>query len=201
MINCWLEPNVSNVRHLFMTHLRLDSLFFGVLIAYLVSFRQLEKRLEKFPSWLLVDLGGLCLAPAFIVDLNRWIVTFGLCLFYIGSGLILLGSLRLKSTSSRSLKFVAALGGASYSIYLWHIPVNVWGYVVFLRTESQPDLWNFLVFYVLTSFAVGYAMNRVFENRFLQWRDSWFPSADDIKHLPLRPPDIESLGVSKTLTP
>lgn len=201
ILNCWLEPNISNFRHLFMTHLRLDSLFFGVFIAYLVNYRQLERRLEKVPSWLLIGLGGLCLAPAFIVDLNRWIVTIGLCLFYFGSGLILLGSIRLKSTSRTSVKFIAALGAASYSIYLWHIPVNVWGYLIFLKMEKQPDLTKFLVFYVLVSLAVGFAMNRCFESRFLQWRDYWFPSADKMNRLPASSSDNKALGISKPLTP
>ncbi len=60
----WMQDSV-NARRGFWTHHRIDSLFFGVLIAYLVLYRSLNEKLRGIPSWALLGTGSVCLSHAF----------------------------------------------------------------------------------------------------------------------------------------
>ena len=69
---------------------------------------------------------GLAGTPAFVFRLEKtpFIYTLGLTLFYLGSGMLLVGILLSKiSPSSHLIVLMAMLGAYSYSIYLWHMPV------------------------------------------------------------------------------
>jgi peptidoglycan/LPS O-acetylase OafA/YrhL len=82
----------SFVHHLYPTHLRLDSLLFGVLLAYLAWSRGVA-----FAAWVrkrrspLVLVAVLCLAPVcFLPATDPFMETFGFSLLYIGFGATLL---------------------------------------------------------------------------------------------------------------
>jgi len=176
ILNFLLVPSFSVSQHLFMTHLRIDSLFFGVVLAYLVNYHALERRLERIPTWYLLATGGLLLSPAFVFSQNQWIATIGLSVFYFGSGLILIGALRLRSTSNIAIGLAATFGAASYSIYLWHIPINVWGYLVLEKAIGTPSFLTYLFFYLFGSLIVGFTLNQCFENVILRWRNRRYRS-------------------------
>jgi peptidoglycan/LPS O-acetylase OafA/YrhL len=164
--------------HLFPSHLRMDSLFFGVLISYL--YHIYPKRFLAFAKqfrWVLVVCGIAMLAPAFIFQLETspFISTFGLTIFYIGSGCLLVASIAMTVPDTRAFRFASYIGSHSYSIYLWHVAVAVWLIPVFSRLAGVH--WPlYAVTYVVCSLSVGVAMALLIEFPTLRVRDRFFPS-------------------------
>lgn len=111
------------------THIRIDSLFFGVLLAYLHQFH--PERLRPFAArrGLLLTLGLLLICPMAIPEhRNTFVFTIGYTLLYLGYGCILLAAVYSPTDSSRFgmswehwiVRLTAFIGTFSYSIYLWH---------------------------------------------------------------------------------
>ena len=171
-------PEYSFVRDLARTHLRIDSLFFGVLLSYLCIFRNLEEKLASLPTWLFFAVGCSLLSPAFIFsrESNNWILTVGVVLFYIGSGSILMGALRFPKSNSVPINCLGLLGAASYSIYLWHMPVNVWGWRLMRKVCGLDGFVSYFIVYIIGSCLFGLVMSRVVEFPILRLRDFLFPS-------------------------
>ena len=162
------------------SHIRIDSLFFGVFLSYLAHFRGLLDWLRGVPSWFLVGLGFLLLLPAFFLwrGVHPGITTWGFTVIYLGSGCLVVAALRLKSSRILPLRFLGVLGATSYSIYLWHMPVNSWGSAFWLRILG-PDRFTYpvyLVCFVAGSLFVGWALSHLIEWPFLRLRDRLFPS-------------------------
>ena len=109
----------SFVHHLYPTHLRLDSLLFGVLLAYLAWSRG-----AGFAAWVrkrrspLVLAAALCLAPVcFLPATDPFMETFGFSLVYIGFGAILLLALYAgRPTSVRRADGAASQGDAGVTL-------------------------------------------------------------------------------------
>lgn len=166
--------------HLFPSHLRMDSLFFGVLISYL--YHMYPKRFLAFAKqfkWVLLAFGIAMLAPAFILPLETspFIYTFGLTIFYLGSGCLLVTGIAVTVPDSRPLRFASYIGSHSYSIYLWHGPVAVWMIPAFSRLAGVHWNWPlYAVTYVVSSISVGVAMALLIEFPTLRVRDRFFPS-------------------------
>lgn len=176
--NMILHPVYSHDTYLFPTHIRVDSLLFGVLLAYLYNFHELNEKLAWIPSWVLLGIGGLLLAPAFVFSLedHKWVSVVGLVLFYLGSGACLIGAIRLKSSDNLPLQVLGALGAASYSIYLWHMPVGTWGYIVVSRLSGIDNLYLYLFTSVVLSCLFGWFLSVLIEDPALRARDWLFPS-------------------------
>jgi peptidoglycan/LPS O-acetylase OafA/YrhL len=175
-LRCITATNVGRFdpyEHLFPTHLRIDALLFGVVLASLwhggslAGLRTARRRLA-------LGLGGVALLlPAFAIEVETsWFVhTFGLTLFFVGSGAILIAVVDVAATG-RVLRSLAFVGAHSYSIYLWHIPMRV-GCDRLLADVAAPAR---LAIYVAGSIALGIVMSRVVEFPVLRLRDRWFPS-------------------------
>lgn len=166
----------SFYRDLARTHLRIDSLFFGVLIAFGVHSRVLSW-LDNIPTLVLFASGGALLYPAFACprEANAWINVYGVVLFYIGSGFLLLGAIRFQHGNTFT-RWLASLGAASYSIYLWHMPINHWGYPAFRKLALYESWWIYFLIYVVGSCLVGWLVNRLLETPVIHLRDRLFPS-------------------------
>jgi peptidoglycan/LPS O-acetylase OafA/YrhL len=179
LITVMVHPQYDFWHYYCGTQNRIDSLFFGVLIAYFSHFRQMERKLACVPSWVFLAAGGLLLSPAFLVeqDGSQWMATFGVMLFYVGSGLILIAALRFPESTSRPLQFLGRLGGASYSIYLWHMPVSFWGWMIVRNITGSENYLLYLVTYLGGSCLVGWGMSRLVEFPVLRLRDLLFPSS------------------------
>jgi peptidoglycan/LPS O-acetylase OafA/YrhL len=175
--NLWIDPVYSHQRYLFPTHIRIDSLLLGVLLSWLWHERNLEARLARVPAWLLVAGGCVCLAPPFFlpVEQHTWISIIGLNLLAAGAGLLVLASMRLPRSSHPALRFAGELGAASYSIYLWHLPVAVWGWSWLQQLTGSRDFGLYLTCYLGGSLAFGWFMNRLLEGPLLRLRDRLFP--------------------------
>ena len=175
--NFWLFPEYSHGPWLFATHIRIDSLLFGVLLSYLHAYGNLEGRLRAVPGWVLVTSGCVLLAPAFVFPLetHKWVPVFGVTLFYLGSGCLLLAALRIRTSRNPVLVLGGVLGGASYSMYLWHMPVNTWGTRLVAEGLGWTGFGPYLVTYLLGALGFGFLMSKLVEWPALRWRDRWFP--------------------------
>ena len=168
--------------HLFPTHLRIDGLFFGVLLSYFYHFH-----FDALAAWVrahrgLLTVGGIAcsLPPFFFPEQNVWLYTGGLTVLYIGFGMLLLVALLCSRDQVESknpwIRFWAYVGSHSYSIYLWHMPVLFWGMARLMPQEWRTNFWvDFLVAMSL-SVAWGIIASVAIEFPMLRLRDRLFPS-------------------------
>jgi peptidoglycan/LPS O-acetylase OafA/YrhL len=172
-----LADSRTNPLDLVRTQYAIDALFFGVFLSYLRTYHGLDCTLRRIPSWLLL-LAGVMLAgwlpkavygpPAF-----QGVVTH--VSGYLGAGLIVLAAYKVKSSTSKTLQFLAYLGSTSYSTYLWH------GFVNILARKGPEWLfgfynpWVYTIGYVGGAFAVGWLMYRLIEQPAMRLRDRWQP--------------------------
>jgi peptidoglycan/LPS O-acetylase OafA/YrhL len=170
--------------HHFPTHLRMDSLFFGVLLSYWHHFdRARMTDIVARYRWPIVVLSFVCLAPAFFLDVpdSFFMHTYGHTVLYLGFGGILCAALQTKAPSNRLLSRLtdaaAFIGRHSYSIYLWHIPVRVWYPVIIKRVApgGVSEVTKLGVYFSL-SVLVGIVLAKLIEIPFLEIRDRMFPS-------------------------
>ena len=188
---CWPSPALLETIPL-ETHYQIDSLLFGVLISYFFHFRQdslLKFSARNRPLLALVSLGFV--APCLYLDLlnSYFIQTAGHTLLYLGyGGIVLLVVTPAESSVGAPWKLLAAAGAGlayigrySYSIYLWHIPVNTWGLDFLERVHRLPSnrLLQFSI-YLIGSLVLGVAMSKLVEYPSLKLRDRLFPSRSPV---------------------
>jgi peptidoglycan/LPS O-acetylase OafA/YrhL len=177
-INAVLRP-YDHQTHSFPTHLRMDSLMFGVLLAYGSVYHRdrMTALVERHRRKLAVAVVALLLPP-FIVDLDHvFMYTAGFTCCYLGSGALLLSIVHARFTPRPILRGVAYLGAFSYSIYLWHLAVRLWGVPHFEQLLGiELSFLPATAAYMLGSVAVGITMAVVVEYPALRIRDRFFPS-------------------------
>jgi peptidoglycan/LPS O-acetylase OafA/YrhL len=172
------------------TQCRLDGLFFGVLLGYLHHFRpEILENLVRRPSsrvmWIVISaiLVSSCLMFAMP---SRMILTVGLTALYLGFGIILILCLRVRGVLPRGLAKAlgmlgtgfAVVGVYSYSIYLWHAPVDVWGMGLLWRVfHRQLGGMSATTVYIVASCAFGILMSKLVEFPILRLRDRVFPGS------------------------
>lgn len=172
--------------HIEPTHLRMDSLFFGVFISYFWHFRNLsENNFLRRRKFALGVIGLALLLPAFLFELdsNPWLAVVGLTAFYLGSGFLLLAMLYADFEKIPFLKFFARLGVYSYSIYLWNIPVQVWlagtdADADALATGGVDNWFLYFAVYLSATLALGFGLAKLIEYPFLEARNRVFPVAE-----------------------
>jgi peptidoglycan/LPS O-acetylase OafA/YrhL len=175
---------------MFLTHLRIDALFFGVVIGYFYHFRPglipslLRNRWNRLA---LEGITGLLISCSFVFPVESpFMQSFGLTLVYLGFGGLLVLSLTARGPDESSAGLSAAVskfggvlafvGTYSYSIYLWHIAVLTFGLrglqVLSPVTLSAASL---TYIYITISILFGILMAHIVEFPALQWRDGLFP--------------------------
>jgi len=158
--------------HFFPTHLRLDSLLFGVLLSWATHFAPatLERVWTRF-RWPLAAAAVALTVPAFCLEIGRgwYLHTIGFTGLYLASGVLLLFVVRWRS-AWRPLAF---LGAYSYSIYLWHLPVRFFG-LSWLPRDADP--LTRAAAYLALSVVVGIVAAWLVERPFLALRDRFFPT-------------------------
>lgn len=164
----------SHTAHFFATHLRMDSLFFGVLISWLWHYH--GDRLRAFVETWRWPLGVLAVGlalPPFVWEVSsgqhRYLHTFGLTALYLSAGIVLLLTLRLR-TAWRPLSLI---GTYSYSIYLWHLPIRLFS-PLWLPAGTPP--LTEIALYMLLSVVFGMFAATLVETPFLWLRDRLFPT-------------------------
>ena len=180
-----LDEEFSWLTHMAPTHLRIDGLFFGVLLSYFYCFKR--KALIKIVSsneLFLIVLSILIIGAVSFDFINEgWFWhTVGLSLLSFSFAIILIVFLKSKVLFNLStilkipVNIISKIGIYSYSIYLWHIPIKVLlmkrivGYMEF-------DLGYLLValIYILLSILGGIILSKCIEYPILKLRDRLVP--------------------------
>lgn len=168
-----------------MTHLRIDSLLFGVLIAYMFYFDS-----ERFHNFfaklkgllLIIFILGISWTP-FVSLFHANVVTFGFSVLYFSFGALLILFLvkqniadTLKSIfSAPVVSIISKIGYASFSIYVIHTLVITLLHYLF----AYVHLDNKFLFFVVASTAsviVGVFMTSYIEAYFLKMRNKMYPN-------------------------
>lgn len=175
--------------HQYATHLRIDGLFFGVMLAYVHHFHpHVLARVARHPL-LLLAVGLALVSPMGFYDVgtHRWVWTFGYTMLYVGYGCILIACIYAPRThvlgkllSTRIAVGIAAVGVFSYSIYLWQFslalqPLDWW---LLPHLPKKPVSLNWLLAmsaYMVTAIGVGIIMAKLIEMPALALRDRIFP--------------------------
>ncbi len=124
--------DLFNAQHL-TTHMRMDALAFGVLLAYLSTFAPaVVTGFVTRHRWKLVVFALLAFAPAGLFSLwDLFHQTVGVTLIYLGAGALMLVLLHTRMPTGRVVTPVvngfAAMGVCSYSVYLWHMSIIIFG--------------------------------------------------------------------------
>jgi peptidoglycan/LPS O-acetylase OafA/YrhL len=187
----WNRP-YSDATHYYPTHLRMDGLAMGVLLAYLHHFHPaVLPRLARRRGLLLLA-GIAAISPMMFVDLeNRFVWTIGFNLLYLGYACILVafvytpvgdeGGVLGRFFSGILARALAWVGLFSYSIYLWHLslgrhPVQWLRDHTSLRMGSGADWLILMTIYVVVALGAGVVMGKLIEMPALAVRDWFFPS-------------------------
>lgn len=169
--------------HHYPLHLRLDALFFGVLLGWMFHFRaeQFAAIVERYGipiAW----ISFVLVTPALAFDLesSAFMRTVGLTLLYLGFGGMVAVAASIPSRGPSALdpllNALAWLGVISYSVYLWHIPTAL---VLSAADISYGLQW---LTYISGSVLLGWLATRLVETPILKMRDRMFPSRSAIIH-------------------
>jgi peptidoglycan/LPS O-acetylase OafA/YrhL len=157
------------------SHLRLDSLSFGVLICWFWEFRPAVIRtLTMWRGRLLLFASALFLGLAYLQTFrdsqNPWICTTGFTCLYLGYGGAMIYALSLVRPTGLWVRTLAPLGQYSYTIYLLHVPVKamIW--------SAGIDGIAAILLYFLGTAAAGIAAAKLIEQPVLLFRDRLFPA-------------------------
>lgn len=185
----------SNDHYLFLTHLRVDSLFFGVLLAFLHHCRASVLKPILRHRTTLLWMGLLLLSPMLILQKETcaFVPTVGLTEIYLGYACILLAVVHTplgegwlgSFLNSRLASVVAWIGCFSYSIYVWHLDLGR-DPVRWLMNQSflfhlPPELrWCLAMFlFVCLASLVGALLGSVIEMPAITLRNRLFPAHAD----------------------
>jgi peptidoglycan/LPS O-acetylase OafA/YrhL len=178
--------------HVARTHIRIDSLFFGVLIAYGWHFhREIVERIGR-RRYLLVTLAVLMLSPFLFIEITEepFAYTFGFVSLYIAYGLLLIAAITCSAESGLSGwivrnpigQWIATMGFYSYGVYIWHNDINL-HLLGGLRDRGvlanlDPTLrWAiFEIVYIGLAFLAGWLSYRLVEGPMLNVRNRIWPS-------------------------
>lgn len=159
------------------TPFRIDSLFFGVTLSYFWHFKDLGNKffIERFKYWFVVA-GVLLFLPMFFFMsvTNRWAFVFGFTTNYIAAGFLLIGLLKINLGNSVIVKTLSYIGMFSYSIYLWHLPVQEW-LAIPLNNLTKTGWLVYAAMYLAGSILIGIFMSKLVEYPILKIRDKYFP--------------------------
>ena len=176
LVNAVYGPPYSVATHMWPTHLRIDSLLFGVLLSYWYRFHYVKfaaviqrTRPFLFPAALLFILPAVILHPS-----NFFVYTFGLTSLYLGYGILMIALLQLtlpaKGLPGHLLWFLAYIGQHSYPIYVFHLVV-----MEALMRLNVLHGWLGLGIYFASTIVAGILVSKMIEFPVLRMRDRIFP--------------------------
>jgi peptidoglycan/LPS O-acetylase OafA/YrhL len=186
-VAAWRLMEFQYTTHFQRSHLRFDSLLFGVLLSYYFNFE--PARVSKWTGPRRKPLFFACflaILPCLILpNSNPWVYTIGFSLAYMSFGGLLLltlfderGNLAANKKSGIAERALAGIGVFSYSIYLWHVPIamafgqfNHW----LEERHWQANPYGLFVLYLLVSIAFGSAISKLLELPLLRFRDRLVP--------------------------
>ena len=165
----------------YSTHLRLDSLLFGVLLAYGLRFAPNALIAIQRRRLLILCVCIFALILVVFWPFGGWFtgLIVDRTVIYLASGGILIAALPSPGHTSAALslpaKVVAWIGFYSYSIYLWHVNPARYALIDWLRAYTQS--WVILTcVYIMVSLILGVVLGKLVEWPMLRLRDRLFPA-------------------------
>ena len=168
-----------------MTHLRLDSLFAGVLISYFYYFKQtILQRIMMFKYVLLLFVGfGIFWTTFTQANISYFTLTFGFTIVFISFGLLLIYFLMELNINNQLNKIfsklvvdiVSKIGYCSYSIYIFHIfVIKKLMRIIYDYAPYYNHRINFIITCTI-SILIGVLITNTIEKYFLNIRNRKFP--------------------------
>ncbi len=157
------------------SHLRFDSLFFGVLISYLFFYH--KEYFDPVLNYKILfgSVSATFILLHFVFERAQYhfisVASLSLNPIFFGVILVLLLSFR-NNIYNRAIYPFAVIGRYSYSIYLFHEPVNEFMHAYFFK---QYCILYYVSYFALSVF-VGVLLGKIIEYPFLRFRDRVFPS-------------------------
>ncbi len=198
VLAAWHWSQFSWRLHMAPTHLRIDSLFGGVCLAYFATFyRDQLLTLQRLRLWMLF-CGTICFAPALFLDVEAtpFVYTFGLSFLILGSMALvcwawLKGQQEQKGEANPGLQVIGQMGIYSYSIYLWHAPYCQELSVPLAQMLGVSSTVVLLAIYLAIAIVPGIVLFGLIEKPALALRNRWFADVmvrkpTDTPALPLR---------------
>jgi peptidoglycan/LPS O-acetylase OafA/YrhL len=175
-------------KNLTMTHLRIDSLLVGVLIAYLYYFRVklLNFYYNLIKKWIFIIIIPLLSFTPFIdYNYSFFVRTIGFTMIYMAFGLLLIyflleGEINKKINfllSEKIVNIIAKIGFSSYSIYLIHGLIGIIISVIFNYIfKIQVHFILLFLLNAVSSVITGVFITNYIEKYFLKVRDKYYPN-------------------------
>jgi peptidoglycan/LPS O-acetylase OafA/YrhL len=165
--------------HLIPTHLRIDSLLAGAVLAWYMHHHFPTFCPQRRTRWVLLTLGTALFIPPFLWDFSQvwWVLPFGALFHAFGASLIILaGRCRQKHVSSLE-RGMAWVGARSYNIYLWHLPWLMWINPLLCRQLGVSQNWALCTAsYLVGAILIGILITKIIEYPGLRIRNKLFPS-------------------------
>ena len=161
------------------SHLRIDSLSFGVLLGYLYHYkREVFVRIGRFWPYFIAATPLIALAYIFPLEQSAFSYTIGFTIFYLMfGGLVLAARVHPHFGSSGPQRLLSWMGIYSYTIYLAHSVVyelpgssNMRAMIV-SRFGTAGDQLAFIG----ASILLGVIISHLIERPFLRLRAKWLP--------------------------
>ncbi len=172
------------------THLRMDSLFFGVLLGYTSRYKpdRLLVVARYLPALALAALGAFALPLAWPIETSPWMISIGFTLLYLGfGGLVALASVHPNFGRHGAGMFrwttgaLAFMGVYSYTVYLAHSVVldlpGVGRVYTFARAWLPETVWSDVFLFGVLSIVGGVVLSHLVERPALRWRERLFRAA------------------------
>ena len=163
------------------THMRIDSLSFGVLLGYLYQYKT-ESFISVGRRFWPVFLAGpivLVLANIYPVETNAISYTVGFTVFYlVFGGLVVAARAYPEFGRSGPQRLIALAGVYSYTIYLAHSVIYELPGMLSVRRMMFPyfgSTGDRVLFFAL-SIVLGVVLSHLIERPFLRLRAKWLPS-------------------------
>lgn len=177
-MNAWGNLNFhTGYRHAVL--LRLDGIAFGVGLAYVYQSQDWMKRYRWWLSGIGIGMVGV-LALAFSyynvsIKINIFLNTIYISLFSLAIACCIpvFVTMHLGQTLKTLTHYVSS---QSYALYLIHDVVVISRMRRWFDSEeiiSQLTLFDLLLFYILMSFALAFALTKYIEVPVLEWRERW----------------------------
>jgi peptidoglycan/LPS O-acetylase OafA/YrhL len=164
------------------THLRLDSLLFGMWLSYQYTYHHARfQRIVEAHAVPIAALSSCLILPCTLFKLGQsaFLNTVGFTFLYVGFGgllAVVLCSRAAKRLVRLPSAWLAPLGAYSYSIYLFHMPVRRASLVVIDRLAPGLPFPVSFGLYMAASIVTGVTISRLLEIPILRVRDLVFPS-------------------------